>query len=616
MSLTAEVQHQIARVLRESLSTAINPADILVEKTARPEFGDLTTNVAMRLAREVGRPPREIGERLAVALTADRLILRAEVAGPGYVNLFVNWGEWMAAEPALPSFGSVEDKVIVEHTSINPNKAAHVGHLRNAAIGDTVARLLRRTGHAVEVHNYIDDLGRQVADTVTGLLYLDTESISGPHARFSDYCWDVYAAVHEAYSRTSDLKARGEVVLHDLEAGQNRIAWMAEAVVRQILDEQLRDMARFGIRYDLLVHESDILRIGLWEAAFSRLEASPRFVLETEGTLSGCWVLRSEKASEAEDAAHIQDKVLVRSNGILTYTAKDIAYHLWKFGLLPLDFHYHQVNEGLFSTGREATSHLSFGRADRVVNVIDRRQSYPQQMVREALSATGFGPAAHHLHHIGYAVVALSRRTAAALGVPVDDERDVYPMAGRQGIGIKVTDLLTLVSDAIERARSRTGGLASEAIAAGAIRYYLLRHNLQTDIVLDTDVVADIHGNTGPYLMYTHARGAGILRRAEKAASDVMPGTPPVLEPVERVLLATVSTWPDELTKAADEMNPTGVANFAYTLAEHFNRFYEACPILRANEPQQSFRLELVRRVTAVLADALGILGVPAPDAM
>ena len=617
MSLQSQLAQSIGQALASISPQPVSPDDIVVEQAARPEFGDVTTNAAMRLSRILKAPPREIGERLAQALAGDALVRRADVAGPGYVNLFVDWGEWLAREPVLPTFDPQPGKVIVEHTSINPNKAAHVGHLRNAAIGDSIARLFRRTGHQVEVHNYIDDLGRQVADTVTGLLYLDPGAVSGSHARFSDYCWDVYAALHEAYGRDVDLKSRGEEVLHALEAGQNRVAWIAEAVVQEILDDQLRDMERFGIRYDLLVHESDILRVGLWGAAFERLQTSPRFGFETDGPLAGCWVLRTEGNFDADDAGHIQDKVLVRSNGLLKYTAKDIAYHLWKFGLLPLDFSYHQVGDGLYSTGREAAVPAVFGQADRVVNVIDRRQSYPQQMVREALHAVGFEDEAGRLHHIGYAVVSLSRRTAASLGVGVEEGRDVYPMAGRQGIGIKVTDLLALVSGVVDQARSRAEGISSEAIAAGAIRYYLLRHNLRTDIVLDTDAVADIRGNTGPYLMYTHARGSGILRRAgESGEPSGRDWGRDFLEPPERVLAATLAAWPDVLADAAAEMNPTAVASYAYELADRFNRFYEACPILRAPEPARAFRLEIVQRVTAVMGDALGVLGVPAPEAM
>jgi arginyl-tRNA synthetase len=614
--LTASVWDAVQAILPAGQSPSVTAADIVVERAARPEFGDFTTNVAMRLARALRLSPGEIAAELRPRLAHVPGVAAVTLAGAGYLNLWIDWQHWMAGASGLPMFPARSGKVVVEHTSVNPNKAAHVGHLRNACIGDSVVRLLRRTGHQVEVHNYIDDLGRQVADTLVGLLYLPEEAVTGNHPRFSDYCWDVYAAVHHAYQAGGVLKGRTDGVLHALEAGENRIAWLAEAVVHEIVSEQLQDMARFGIAYDLLVHESDIVRAGLWQAAFERLQESSRFSLEEEGPLAGCWVLKQEdEGSALADDDHIRDKVLVRSNGVLTYTAKDIAYHLWKFGLVPVDFRYHPMAEGLCSTGREAAAEApAFGHATAVVNVIDRRQDYPQAMVRSALAAVGFPEAAQALRHISYGVVSLSRRTAASLGVPVEDGRDTYPMAGRQGIGIKITDLLDVAEAHMEAERSRTEGLASRAIAAGAIRYYLLRHHLATEIVFDTSVASDVHGNTGPYLMYSHARASGVLRRAQ-ALPEVVE-MPTALDDTERMLLASLAEWPDRLEEAAAALNPTAVATYVYQLADQFNRFYEQCPVLKADEPERGFRLQLTRRVQETMADALGLLGVPAPAAM
>jgi arginyl-tRNA synthetase len=617
MSLRTALKAALLDALKRAWPTAdltVQPDDVVLEPAARPEFGDYASNLAMRLAGRLRRPPREVAQALCDGLQTSPWVQRAETAGPGYVNIWVNWGQWLAAVPATPGYDERPEKVVVEHTSINPNKSAHVGHLRNACIGDTLVRLLRRTGHRVEVHNYIDDLGKQVADTMTGLLYLPDDAAPGPHGRFGDFCWDIYAAVHRAYAEGGGLAEEAGRVLHALEAGQNRIAWLAEVTVQRIVAEQLEDMARFGIRYDLLVHESDIIREGLWKAAADRLRSSPLFRMEESGPLAGCWVLKQDTAETPDDVEHIQDKVLVRSNGVLTYTAKDIAYHLWKFGLVDVDFRYHRLRDRLYSTGRTAESAPAFGRADRVVNVIDVRQSYPQRMVRLALRAVGFVRQAEALHHIGYGVVSLSKRTAESLGIPTSEDKTTYAMAGRQGIGIKITDLLEAVTRRVEAERSRREGLASDAIAAGAIRYYLLRHHLQTEIVFDTEAASDIRGNTGPYLMYAHARAAGVLRRAGR--SDTKAPAPSALDPAERTLLTLLAEWPDRLEEAALQLNPTGVATYAYQLADAFNRFYEHCPILRADEPTQSFRLALTARAKATLADALDMLGVPAPDEM
>ena len=274
--LKACVWDAVQAILPEGEPFSVSAANIVVERAARPEFGDFTTNVAMRLGGPLRLRPREIAARLQPRLAKTSGVADVTIAGAGYLNLWVDWEKWMtrAAEP--PRFPARPGKVVVEHTSVNPNKAAHVGHLRNACIGDSVVRLLRRTGHAVEVHNYIDDLGRQVADTLVGLLSLPEEAVSGRHPRFSDYCWDVYAAVHHTYQAGGALADQTDAVLHALEAGENRTAWLAEAVVQEIVTEQLQDMGRFGIAYDLLVRESDILRAGLWQAAFERLQESPR----------------------------------------------------------------------------------------------------------------------------------------------------------------------------------------------------------------------------------------------------------------------------------------------------------------------------------------------------
>lgn len=626
--IASEVGEAVGRLLRQSGLGWPGGLEISVEQPARIAHGDYTTNVALQLARHLRKPPIQIAAHLAGELRTLPMASRVEAAAPGFVNIWLDW-RWWASHGTLrpePSKARAAEKVVVEHTSINPNKAAHVGHLRNACIGDTLARLLRRAGYRVEVHNYIDDLGNQVADTVVGILHVP---ITGSYKRFGDFCWDVYARVSQAYERDEALKARRAEVLHALEAGDNNTAWLGRLVAERIVQEHVAEMGAFGISYDLLVWESDIVREGLWAAAFEQLKRSPLFVKETRGRLAGCWVLKqpqqeqegpAEAADGQEDEAddeHLTDKVLVRSNGVLTYTAKDIAYHLWKFGLLGKEFRYRRFAQGLWTTAPEGTSR-PFGRAKRVLNVIDRRQEYPQAMVRLALQALGFGEAAGVLHHVSYGVVSLSPATAARLGMDTSDGRPSYPMSGRQGIGIKIRDLLDLMEASIDRERSRQAGLSSRAIAAGAIRYFLLRYNLGTEIVFDMDSALDVHGNTGPYLMYAHARAAGILRKGGLESRSVPPAPErmPEVSEVERALLRHLADWPDTLETAAEQLNPTLVATYAYELAQRFTNFYENMPVLKAPEDERPFRLWLVALSRAVLADALDVLGLPAPERM
>lgn len=615
--IAARVEEAARSLLAEAGAAWPPGLSVAVEQPQRLEHGDYATSVALQLARHLRRPPLQIAGELARRLPDIPAVERVETAPPGFVNFFLDWPEWARRGPAYePPEDRASRKVIVEHTSVNPNKAAHIGHLRNACIGDTLARLLRRAGWRVEVHNYIDDLGNQVADTVVGLLHLP---VQGRYDRFGDFCWDVYARVNQAYEKDESLKARRAEVLHALEQGGNNVAWLGKVVAERIVREHTAEMAQFGIRYDLLVWESDIVREGFWARAFELLRRSPLFVLETQGRLAGCWVLKQPgedgaEQEDAEDSEHVADKVLVRSNGVLTYTAKDIAYHLWKFGLLGKDFRYRSFADGLWTTAAEGVER-PFARAARVLNVIDRRQQYPQAMVKLALEALGYREAAAALHHVAYGVVSLSPATAQRLGMDTSDGRASYPMSGRQGIGIKIRELLDLMEQAIDRQRSRRAGLSSRAIAAGAIRYFLLRYNLGTEIVFDIDSALDVQGNTGPYLMYAHARAAGILRKAGMPARAEIdpPRAFPALQPAERALLRHLADWPDTIEAAAGALNPTLLCSYAFTLASLFTDFYEALPVLKAGEPERTFRLWLVAMTRRVLAEALELVGLPAP---
>jgi arginyl-tRNA synthetase len=586
---------------------------IQVEPTVRREHGDFATNVAMQLASALRRPPLLIAEEIVSGLSPE-FVKKIEVAKPGFINFWIDWGVWWSHFAAPASFEPKAEKVVVEHTSINPNKAAHIGHLRNACLGDSLARLLRRTGYQVEVHNYIDDLGNQVADTVVGMLDL---SFSGEYKRFSDYCWDLYARVNQAYRTGEIAQERRAEVLHLLEEGGNRVAWLGNLIAERNVREHLEDMREFGIRYDLLVWESDIVREGFWEAAFRRLKASPFFVLETEGELKGCWVLKQEESGGTESTGHHVDKVLVRSNGVLTYTAKDIAYHMWKFGILGKDFSYRRFSDGLWTTAPTGET-KGFGLADRVLNVIDVRQEYPQQMVKRALEVLGYEKESERLHHIRYGVVSLSPRTAKRLGMDTSDGKSAYAMSGRQGIGIKVQDLLDQMEKVVEEVRPRKEGLSSREIAAAAIRYGLLKYHMGTEIVFDLEEAADFGGNSGVYLMYQHARAVKLLRDGGMSREKLIPEPEWFADLLdeEEQLLRHLAEWPEVLGEAERELSVTLIASYAWNLAGLFAKFYAAAPILRADGKKKMFRLWLVFTARDIMADAFEIIGIPAPELM
>ncbi|WP_068619787.1 arginine--tRNA ligase [Paenibacillus tuaregi] len=615
--LVSSIEHAVEHVCDELGVNGKNGVNLGVEQPDLLEHGDYSTNVAMQLARVLRKPPIQIAAMLKTKMEQDNrmgdLISKIEIAQPGFINMHIDWKEWSQRKFEMPL--NKGDKVVIEHTSINPNKSAHIGHLRNSCIGDALVRLLTRAGYNVEVHNYIDDLGNQLADTVVGLLNIPHKE---EHTRFGDFCWDIYSRVNKEYECNPSLLEQRIKVLHSMEEGGDNLAWVGALAAERIVREHLDEMNGFGINYDLLVWESSIVREGFWASAFNLLKETEQFHQETSGKLEGCWVLKQSTAnSEGQESEHSPDKVLVRSNGILTYTAKDIAYHLWKFGLLEQDFLYKRFSEGLWTTNVSG-SPSSFGRADLVINVIDHRQEYPQAMVKQALEILGYTDQANKLRHVSYGVVSLSPGAARELGIDTSDGKTSYAMSGRQGIGIKISELLDLMEGIIEDRRPDKAGLSSRMIAAAAIRYYLLRFGLLTEVVFDIKQATEVTGNTGVYLMYSFARAVSILDKAE-AEADIRPEAAELkfeLEIAEHALLRHIAAWQDTLFTACNELTPNTICNYAYELATLFNNFYAACPILKADDDTKALRLWLTLKFKETLGDALTVLGLPTPSRM
>ncbi|SEG17933.1 arginine--tRNA ligase [Paenibacillus sp. UNC499MF] len=634
-ALRIEVERGVRKLLDEAGISWPSELKVLVDRPAHPEHGEYSTNVAMLLAKTMRKSPLEIANKLKSELEhakiAEGIFSSIEAAAPGFLNFSIDWNVWLNRHREYSAYqGETEKgKVVIEHTSINPNKSAHIGHLRNSCIGDTLARLLVRAGCEVEIHNYIDDLGNQLADTVVGILH---ESAEGEHVRFGDFCWDTYAKVNKAYKENSALLEERTRVLHELEEGKSSAAWIGRLTAEKIVREQLHEMKAFGIGYDVLVWESRIVAEGLWEAAFEHLKATDAFYKVEEGKLAGCWVLRHGGANrdEAEGPdgldteAHQADKVLVRSNGILTYTAKDIAYHLWKFGLLPQDFTYRPFADGVWSTEPQGQAR-PFGRGESVINVIDQRQEYPQAMVKLALEALGYSEQAARLRHVSYGVVSLSPETAGSLGVDTSAGKGSYAMSGRQGVGIKVAELLQAMEESIESQRSRKEGLSSRDIAAAAIRYYLLKYHLQTEVVFDLRQATEVSGNSGVYLLYAYARAGSVLEKAgaERTENGQALKEPPVpcvdggtLETPERQLLKQIAYWTETMDAAVRQLAPNLICSYAFELSLLFNNFYGACPILKGPAGRVELRVWLTWKFRETLGKALDVLGLPAPERM
>lgn len=617
----------------------------------RPEMGDFSSPIALKLRKIRGQAPLVIAEEIRAGLESSlpRYIRDVTVTPPGFLNFFVDHRAF-AADLIRESYGPVtpippEDsgKVEVEHTNVNPNKAMHVGHVRNAVLGDTIVRALRAAGRQVEVCNYIDDTGIQVVDVVTAFLYLEAPYYVGgedfseiwakaPSDRpFDYYCWDIYAAVQSylkpdpaapldaaEQSRATLLQERKAEITHAIEAGDTAIAHFAKALSSRIVRAHLRTAARLNVFYNLLNWESDILRAGFWDHTFQRLKEAGAIQFEESGLNKGCWVVPMGGTEETPEGARSRDKILVRSNGAITYTAKDIAYQLWKFGKLDTDFRYElwdtQANgEPLWTTAWDGEPREGFGRAARVINVIDVRQSEPQTVVYKCLDSLGFKEEARNSTHLSYEVVTLSAQAAAELGVDVEEGQDVS-MSGRKGLGVKADDLIDRMAGVI-RSRSAEATLDAEALAAAAIRYYMLRFSTNTRIRFDFEVASQTNGDTGVYLVYSFARACSILAKAGEGSGRpdefVVPRS---LSSEEKDLLREMGRLPQAIQSAAESLTTTPLTTYAFSLASAFAGFYDHTPpILREPDPDiRQFRLSLVGAFREVMKKTLSILGIPA----
>ena len=638
--------------------------EVVTELPRQPEHGDLATPVCFSLAKTLRRAPRQIAAELVVELPPVEGIRSLEAAGAGYVNARFDRAAYAAAVLSGPEAVSAPAaKVIVEHTNINPNKAAHIGHLRNAVLGDTLVRLLRSLGRTVEVQNYIDNTGVQVADVVAAFHYMRKQGADAvralaadPGTRFDHLCWDLYAEISRLFA-AKDQRAfawRAET-LHALESGEGEIAELGAVVADAIVACHLATMRRIGVAYDVLPRESEILKLRFWSAAFELLKQRGAIHLEEAGKNAGCWVMPAAAlggsgdgargaAADSDEEAPDADKVIVRSDGTVTYVGKDIAYQLWKFGLLAgKDFRYRPAqvpsSEGTWVTVAAGGSSdaPAFGGADEVYNVIDVRQSYLQDVVRAALEALGFERQARASIHFGYEMVALSPRCCAQLGIELseaDRSKPYVEVSGRKGLGVKADDLLDLLVDtAFDEVRSRHAELSeaecreiARQIAVGALRYFMLRVTRNTVIAFDFQEALAFEGETGPYLQYAAVRAGNILRKhAAASGGETQGGELPAADSLRRhledeslwqlVLKMSMSRW--AAARAAESGEPAQLARNAFQAAQAFSNFYHHTHILNEADPERkAVLLAIVQLAHRELADLMSVMGMPVPTRM
>jgi arginyl-tRNA synthetase len=610
----------------------------VAEIPPRRELGDLAFPAALHLARDLRRKPRELAAEIAAAWPPPAGVRELRVEGPGYLNVFFDrpaFASRLLAGEAIPAPAETPGKTIVEHTNINPNKAAHIGHLRNAVLGDTLVRCLRALGRRVEVQNYIDDTGVQVADVVVGFVDLEHRTVAEVAAiaePFDYHCWDLYSRVGRWYEEDAGRQALRRETLHALESGRGERAEMGRLVARRIVGRHLGTMARLGVGYDLLTHESDILALDFFHEAFEKLRAAGAIQLESAGKNAGCWVM---PLADTPEFAGLEDpdKVIVRSDGTVTYVGKDIAYQLWKFGLLGKDFGYRWWKEQdlWVTTAGGADEHPRFGGGDEVVNVIDARQSYLQKIVRAGLSALGHHEAARRSTHFAYEMVTLSPATARLLGVETGEGKGVE-MSGRKGIGVKADDLLDRLEqkareEIAERNRDLEGdelGRLARELATAALRFFMVKATTTRVLAFDFDEALSFEGDSGPYLQYSLVRAKNIGRklaaagRADAVTADAVAALAPELFPDDLwELVHAVARTGEVVEKAATTLELSLVARHALDLAQSFHALYHHHPVLHEDDPAVArARLACFQIFARGLRATAALLGLPEPERM
>jgi len=644
ITLKRETKESLYRVLKEKYP--IERKDLDLSYPPDVTMGDLALSFPFKLAKKLKKNPRKIAEETSALLSSLENIHKVEVAGGGYINLFINRKNFVLQKLRTADLSELtpkEEKIIIEHTSINPNKAAHIGHLRNSCLGDTLVRCQKYKGEKVEIQNYIDDTGVQVADVVFGFLEIekkDLKEIKKIHEKFDYYCWDLYTQTTQYLRQNPEAQKRKAEILKRIEEGKNPESETAFYISRQILKDHLQTMQRLGVAYDLQVCESDIIHLKFWSSAFRLLKEKGAAYFVDQGKHKGCWVMKLEGKTE-------QEKILVRSNNTITYVGKDIAYQLWKFGLLDNDFFYKpfvkQNHQTVWITSsKQSPRKPDFGNASRVYNVIDIRQSYPQKVVAQGLKSLKFQKQADKSTHFSYEMVALSPNSLKELGYQVSEEekkKDFLEVSGRKGLGIKADDLIDrLEQKALDEVEKRNPDWSlqkktktAKKIACGALRYFMLKFARNSLIVFDFEDVLSFEGETGPYLQYTLVRINSIFNKLEKRKNIKKQDIPSKL--ISRKLnldalsdkesndfwelILYASKLDEEVLHSITSLEFLHLAKFTFNLSQKFNTFYHKYSIIQEkDESLRNIRILTLYYIHKVLKKALNLMGIPQLERM
>lgn len=610
-----EIKNEINKIIED---LQVKKVKFTVEKPIEEKFGDYATNIAMVLPKLLKKSPLEIAKEVAAKFPKLDFIERIEIEHPGFINFHVrksymidNLGKIFSAKEKYGEKNVGQGKkVVLEHTAVNPNKALHIGHIRSSCLGGACENILKFLGYEVEVEYYVDDTGVQVAVSALGALEMEIDP--KPKEKYDHFAGRAYVEAMKALEGNKKLEKKKDLIISSLDKQDGKELKFLKEFVTHVINANLETIKDFGIEYDLMVWESDILRGKFWEKTFDILKKCPNFYLVKEGKNKGCWVMKG--ISEEE-------KVIVKSNGVVTYTGKDIAYHLWKYNLLGDDFKYKKwpkniQSKPLFTTSQDGKPSEEFGHAESIVNFIDIRQAFPQEIVKNSLEVLGFKKEAENFKHIAYGIVSLNPRTARELGIELEAGKNQYAMSGRDGMVVLADDLLNLIEAKLKQKHKDAPD--PRKIAAAAIKYLMLTHNTYSDIVFSYDKALDIYGNSGPYLQYTYARCGSVLRKANKMFPDF--STEKSIESYKELRLSeqeiSIMRWlihfPEVILEAGKSYAPNLLCNYLYELCSRFNTFYNKRPIIESKKGpiSSNFRLLLTAATFQILENGLKLLGI------
>lgn len=608
------IQSTVTSILRKALERAgIEETEIEIEHPTVEDHGDFATNIALKLSKTLKQSPKEIAQKIASNIETGKIVERCEIAGPGFLNLFlaeeILWNEIKKANALEEKYGIPESKenkkISVEHTQVNPNKGPHVGHLRNAVIGDSLARLLSFLGNNVKVLYYQNDVGQQIASIV--LAYKKQFIKKTDFPTLISWASKAYADIEKRMEENPELKKEKEEIQIQIAEQNTEDGMLAQKVTDEILKETLKTLTALQIEYDCIVRESDILKIKLWEKTFELLKTNNAFYEAKEEERAGCWLIKIPGA---------EDKIIVRSNGIPTYAGNDIANHLWKFGILD-DFKYKKLDwntqtKPLYTTASEGEVMNNFSNADAIVNIIDQTQTYPQQSVIESLRVLGYTKEAKNYFHVNYGFVYLSKKTVEQLGISVNEDAHQIKMSGRKGTVVSIETFLDRMQTIL---KEKFGAFETlNEVRNGAIKFELLKYNTYQDVIFDLDAALDVNGFSGPYVQYAHTRAVSVIKKANNARQKNTDVPLPQLSKEGVAVLRKLYQFEEVVMQCRKELSPHYLCLYLFELAKRFNNFYNTERIL--GSPQEAQYLILTEAVSIVLKTGLNLLGIQAPEKM